>query len=367
MRRSLAVLYGALARLYWARTQFAECRDAAERGASLSRAVADTNTLAEAEMMRGNALLWLGSPDEGIAVLETAVLLADRPGALDTLGTALLTLYLAYAVRGEFDRSRECGERGVAIANKTGDTDLLAMHTANLGLQYLYLGDWEKACGYLERAVSLARSTQPSYFSSLSSAYLGVLRKAQGAWDAATRCFVDAVALARQAGNHEVLRYAQSRLLELEVLQGRPAEAIARLGPRAEVSDLTWWYDVLVLSVLAEAHADTGEAKRAEVVADLALGRARLMRNRVDGVETLRVHAKSLSMQGRAEGARASLEEALSWARSMPYPYAEARILNEYGMLHVREREPKVARGRLCAALEIFGRLGAEKDARQTR
>ena len=316
--------------------------------------------------MRGNALLWSGASDEGIAALETAVLLGERADGLDTLGTALLSLHLVYMVRGEFDRSHECGERGVAVANKTGDTDLLAMHTANLGLQHFYLGDWRQACGYLQRAVGLARSTQPSYFSSLSSAYLGVLCKAQGAWEDAARCFSDAIALAEEAGNHEVLSYARSRLVELEVLQGRPAEAIARFGPRPDLSVLTWWYEVLVLSVLAEAHADAGDSAGAEEVAEIALSRARLMPNRVDGVEALRVQAKSLSMQGRPEEARAALAEGLMWARSMPYPYAEAKLAREYGMLHVRESEPERARERLSAALEIFGRLGAKKDAEQT-
>jgi hypothetical protein len=50
----------------------------------------------------------------------------------------------------------------------------------------------------------------------------------------------------------------------------------------------------------------------------------------------------------------------------MPYPYAEARILYEYGMLHVREGEPGGTRERLSAALDIFRRLGAKKEAGRT-
>ena len=126
------------------------------------------------------------------------------------------------------------------------------------------------------------------------------------------------------------MRSVESRLVELEVIQGRPARAIARFGPRPDLSEPTWWYDVLVLSVLAEAHADPGDAKGAEAAADLALSRTRLMRNRVDGVEVLRVHAKSLSMQGRRQEATAALREALS------------------------------------AALEIFSKPGADKDDEQT-
>ena len=110
-----------------------------------------------------------------------------------------------------------------------------------------------------------------------------------------------------------------------------------------------------------------GEAAGAEKVVDLAQTRARLMHNRVDGLEASRVRAKILALQGRREEVRATLDEALSLARSMPYPYAEAKLSCEYGMLHLREKEPAKARERLLAALEIFRWLGAKKDAEQTR
>jgi hypothetical protein len=50
----------------------------------------------------------------------------------------------------------------------------------------------------------------------------------------------------------------------------------------------------------------------------------------------------------------------------MPYPYAEARILREHGMIHLRERELEEARKWLSAALCIFGQLGAKKEAERT-
>lgn len=364
-RRAMAALYCALAQLYFARLRYAESLDAARRAASLAREVEAIGLLAAAETTRGTALLWLDAPDEGVEALEEAVLLAEESGALDALGTALLPLHMAYMVRGEFDRSREYAERGATIAKKTGDTDLLSMHTANLGLQLFYVGDWRAAQGYLEHAVELERSTQLSFFSTLPHAYLGVLYKAQGAWEDASRCFSEAAALAREVDITGQLGYAECRLAEMDVLQGRPTEAIARLQPRAP--DLQWMYNVLLLSVLAEAHADMGDPAKAEKVVDLAQTRARLMYNRVDGLEALRVRAKILTMQGNRKEASAALEVALSWARSMPYPYAEAKLSREYGMLHLREGESGRAWERLHAALEVFRRLGAKKDAEQTR
>lgn len=53
-------------------------------------------------------------------------------------------------------------------------------------------------------------------------------------------------------------------------------------------------------------------------------------------------------------------------ARSIPYPYGEAHLLRLYGEMHAQRDEPGRARARLEAALAIFGRLGARKDAEQT-
>lgn len=68
--------------------------------------------------------------------------------------------------------------------------------------------------------------------------------------------------------------------------------------------------------------------------------------------------------QGRWDEAAGTLEEALALVRPMPYPYA--RILHEYGMLHVHEGEPERARERFHAALDIFRGRGAREDAGRT-
>ena len=362
-RRGMAALYCALARLQFARGRFADSRDAAQRSASLSRTLGDTRLRADAEMVRGSALLWLEARDEGVEVLEEAAALAQGADALDTLSTAFSFLHWAYNLRGEFDRGYEYGKRGAAIAAKTGDTDALALHTSNVGLGLFYRGDWREARTYLERGVELTRSRPPSYFSGVSLACLAILDLAEGAWEDAARCLSDASG-ERDAQSPEFWRYVQTLHAELDVLQGRPADALARLEPFA--CDPTGVRDPLSLWVLAEAYADAGETAKAEEVVELALTRADRMRNRVAGLEASRVRAKILATQGRRKEAAAALEEALSLARSMPYPYAEGKILREYGMLHVHEAEPEQARERLTAALGIFHRLGASADAGQT-
>lgn len=366
MRRSLAALYCGLARLQFALKQFRACHDATERAAVLSREVGDERLLADAEMMRGTVLLWLDALEEAVTVLENGASLAETSGALDILVLVLFSLHRAYLTRGQLDRSRECGERGMALAEKAGDTETLALHTSNVGLSLFYLGDWRKARVNLERGVELVRDAPPSFYSGWPDAYLGVLCVAEGRWEEASRHLSDGVAIAHGADNVGVLRYLQTWMAELDVLRGRPRQAISRLEPHLDAPDLTWMYDARLFSVLAEAYLQTGDVAGAGDVAGRAVARARAMHNLVDGVDAQRVQGKVLSRQGRHKEANATLESALTWARSIPYPYAEAQILHEYGMLHALGGEPGQARERLSAALGIFHRLGASRGAGRT-
>ena len=56
----------------------------------------------------------------------------------------------------------------------------------------------------------------------------------------------------------------------------------------------------------------------------------------------------------------------ISLARLMPFPYAEARTLQVYGLMYCQKGESQAARERLEAALAIFRRLGARKDVEHT-
>jgi putative transposase len=79
-------------------------------------------------------------------------------------------------------------------------------------------------------------------------------------------------------------------------------------------------------------------------------------------LEALQVKARLLTQQDRWEEAAAILHGALAQAQAMPYPYAQARLLQVQGRLHLQRGESDLARARLDAALAIFRRLGAHKD-----
>jgi hypothetical protein len=67
--------------------------------------------------------------------------------------------------------------------------------------------------------------------------------------------------------------------------------------------------------------------------------------------------------RGAWEAAEGALAEGLALSRNVRYPHGEARLLYQYGLLASKQGEPGQARERLEAALAIFRRLGARKDA----
>lgn len=111
--------------------------------------------------------------------------------------------------------------------------------------------------------------------------------------------------------------------------------------------------------ILAWAYLEVGDEMRAELFVRKGFGRAAEEGFRMDLVDVLRVAAMLHTRCGCWDDARGSLEEALALARTMRYPYAEARALYAYGDMLRQKGEPEQARERFEAALPIFRRLGA--------
>ncbi|HWE63971.1 MAG TPA: transposase, partial [Chloroflexota bacterium] len=148
----------------------------------------------------------------------------------------------------------------------------------------------------------------------------------------------------------------------IEILEGRPEAARARLLPLLDRPGLRECDVTVLLPVLAWSQVELGRLERATAIIEEALARARPEGMRPVLVEALRVQALIALRRGQWDAATCSLEEGLALARSMPYPYAEARLLQVYGELQAQLGDPNAARERLEAALARFTRLGAQRD-----
>jgi tetratricopeptide (TPR) repeat protein len=311
--------------------------------------------LADVQVRRGGALIALGRLNEARQVLDAALPLAEAVPGDDALLRLLNDDAVIYKQQGAFDRCRRCLDRVLAEA-ATVDSPLdVQWGLAGLGELLFLQGDWEGARAHLERSVDLIRSAGWWLMAGLALLHLARLHLARGDWSTAAR-YLEDERLQRAAKMRPSLR----RLLaERDLAAGQAAAALTHLTAAGDDEDQQPQDAVL----LAWAHLELGQDGRAADLLARALARARAEADHLTLVDALRVQALVATRQGRWAEAAQAFDEGLTLARRMPYPYAEARLLHGYGGMHVQKGEPEPARERLEAALAIFRRLGARKDA----
>jgi tetratricopeptide (TPR) repeat protein len=273
---------------------------------------------------------------------------------------ATLGLQWSVTMRGDFDRARALGERGLEITRRAGNADMESLHSANLGLTLFYCGDWDEAQTYLERGVELARAGSPTLFSGIPPVYLGVLQAGRGDATAAMASY-DEAATAPDLKTFAFAGYLEARRAELELRDGQPAAALARLEPWLGEEAPTRIHDVMLVSAAAEACLDLGDVVRGGELVAQAQRRASATRNAVDGIDADRLDGRCLLLQGRPAEALACLQAAAARAADIPHPGAQARVHRDLARVFEADGDQAGARQQLAAADGILGRLGAAR------
>jgi tetratricopeptide (TPR) repeat protein len=360
--QALASLQIALATLCFLTGRYREMLAAAERAGELARAIGDERLLGEAEERRGTALNVLGQPEEGRRVIEGALPLVEAGGDLVALWRALNNVGDACKVSGDMGGAGRYTEQGVEVAERIGNLDQTAFVLANLGNILTVQGDWQGAREALERALELARSGGRSANIANSLVYLGQLYLWEGDRDEAAQYLGEAVAVTEETHDRQIQEVVQALLAELDLMEGQPEEGVNRLELLVSKEDANLG---LLLPTLAWAQLEGGDSARATKTAARAVERTR-RQEPVYLVDALRVQGMVLIWQGQLEEAERVLAEGIELTRSLPYPYAEARMLIQLGLLQKQRGEAQQAHERMEEALAIFRRLGARKDMERT-
>jgi len=194
-----------------------------------------------------------------------------------------------------------------------------------------------------------------------------------GAWQQAQAYLESTLQAARSLRIAHDERVALTHLANLDLLDGRPQDAVARLHPVTAdrpvpaAEDLTWDTPVELLSVLAQAHLELGELDRARAYAGVAVDHARRTETWIQGIRALEVYGMVLARDGHHDLARAAYQEGLDRARIIRFPYGQARVLHAYGLLDRQQQDNGAAHARFTQALAILERLGADNDADRLR
>ena len=335
------------------------------------RAADNSQMQAIGTRVEGGALIHLGRLAEGAALMAAA--LPAEPAAGDERAVqAASLLSVAYLAMGSVDRCAALSERMLVAAERDGDQLVIAMHTAMLAGVCYVRGDWDRGRHLVGRALEcFAASSSP-----VAMRWVGLLAPAliwHGAWDQARAYLEGSLQAARSLRIVQVERAALTYLADLDLLDGRPQDAVTRLHPVTAdrplpaVEDLTWDTPVELLSVLAEAHLEVDDLDRARAYAGRAVDHARRMGAWVQGIRALEVHGMVLARDGHHDLARAAYQEGLDRARAMPFPYGQARLLHAYGLLDRQQQDHAAAHAKFVQALAILERLGADKDADRLR
>jgi len=343
---ALALLHLSLSLTFHTLGRYEEMLSAAERAAEIAGAIDNERLLAWAMERRGCALTFLGRSEMSRGVLEEAARLLERVGDLRRLVVAQANLGESHRLQGEIRDARRHNERALETAERIGNLSLAAFQLMNLGQIDATLGEWEEARDDLHRAEEVL-SALPSGSSTTQyiPSALGQVFLAMGSWEEAEAELERALDMASASKDRQALEQTHSAFAELELLRGQPEAAVTRLEPWAGREG---GFRVLIETMLAWALLEAGQEVRSEKLAAETVARGREQGEKLALVDALRVHGMILVRQGKPDEAAPILEEALVLARSLPYPYAEARTLAEMG----RHKE----------ALEIFQRLGAMKD-----
>ncbi len=279
-------------------------------------------------------------------MLVDAISLLERMGNPSKLLGVLVNLGEALRMAGKMEDATHSNEQPLAAGERVGNASMTGVVLVNLGQILLTLEHRDEARERLERAEQVL-ATIPS--ASNRTAYIPAIRGqillARGDWEMAERELLRASHLAEASANRQALEVVHIALAELALLREQSDAAIALLEPLAGRSG---GYQIVIESILAWCYLQTGNNARAVELITTAVAQARRQGEILGLIDALRILEMVRKAQGQQEDAKTILEEGLGLARSLPYPYAEARILAELG--------------RLQAAFVTFQRLGAMQD-----
>jgi ATP/maltotriose-dependent transcriptional regulator MalT len=262
-----------------------------------------------------------------------------------------------HAMRGDFKDAKYCIERALALAvqleNPVQSAFSQAVHGWLTGLE----GDTERAYAELAAAYAFRDQAGRSWHSAYPPIFLASLSQMADARTEARAAAWEAIALAEESGDPQALRWASCVMAELDILDGRPGEAEARLLPLRDRPGLRECDVTRFLPVLAWAMLEQGRVAEAAAVVEQALARAKPEQMRLVLVEALRVQALVARAQGHLEEAARSVEEGIALGHDMPHPYAEARLLHLAGLLCAERGDADAARTRFAAASALFAAL----------
>ncbi|MGH2449488.1 MAG: tetratricopeptide repeat protein, partial [Chloroflexota bacterium] len=352
----VSALYGALVEPLSALYRHEDALTAAWRSLELARSVGDERILVEATVRYGLALFGMGLLHEARATLEEGLAGEEKLDLGGPLSRSLCLLGAIAMAQGRTTDAHVYLTASMTIADERADVAAIVAVEERLGSLAFVLGNWDDALFHRKHAVDLVQSISFAHFSAMTLLALGEQYLLQGDTDSASRYLEEPFTLAERSGQTVQLPRLEIPLAANDRREGNPRRALQRLEPLIDRPAFETAPDHEPMLVAAEAYLEIGDEQRAEEIIEQGLTFARDQEHRLVIVEWLQLKSILAERRGRRPQAIALLDDALTLARAIPYPYQEALTLHRLGML-TGELD------HLIAARDIFQRLGARPFA----
>ena len=299
----------------------------------------------------GSCLVRQGRVNEGLALLDEAMAasLGGEGGSFDTVVYTCCNMIGTCVSCAEFERAVEWVRAADRFTERYGCPFLYVYCRTLYGSVLVATGDWVKAEAELATALRESHGSQATMHA-VASAALAELRLAQGRIDEAERLVAGFDGL------------AASVLAAVHLARGN-AELAAETAERALVEA---GENQLERAVLAEL---VGEADIARGAWERAADRGRELSDLASAHDCRVVLARGERLQGRATtagtqtaAARKHLEAALAAFSRLGMLYEAARTRHALAEA-LRQHSRTLAEAEARAALAVFERLGAGRDA----
>jgi tetratricopeptide (TPR) repeat protein len=225
-------------------------------------------------------------------------------------------------------------------------------------LQY-QRGDWAATRTWFEQAQRYYGHSTRVVVRSYVPYGQGLIQVVTGDIEKGLQSLREAILQTEDVGFLFLLHRAQRDMAEVELVRGQAREARMRLQPITESPGCEQYNDITpMLPLLAWACIELGDGSQAEALLERALLQAEAQHHILAVLDILRVRALLYTRRERWEEGCQTLEQALVLARSMPHPYAEAKLLYIAGQLQAARGDTLTARQHFLAALSNCTQLG---------
>ncbi|HYH05821.1 MAG TPA: tetratricopeptide repeat protein [Thermoanaerobaculia bacterium] len=267
----------------------------ADRAIAKARATSNRNVLAEALVMRANALANLSKNEEAIVAFDEADELFVSIGDRNSLARSLRKRSFILWRRGDLAEARRITERALAIYRETGQKLGTANATGIIGVLLSTQGEHTEARKHFEQALTIYREIGDRQNSSWALASIGGTYMMQNEPARARALFEESLAIAREIGDSDQISSCVMSLGRLAYERGDLAAAAAHVteakalyeknADRSSAADADMYHGAIALArgELAVARAaferslaEKGTLEERSSVAENQLGLARV-------------------------------------------------------------------------------------------